>query len=131
MSTPLPPSKATFTPQELLRLTGGEWSGSMPERVFENVVSDSRQVTEGSIFVALTGERFDGHRLLLQRSMPARAPPLWPAMPRCPMGSKGHRFFAWRHLLRRSVLWGASIVVAGVGRSFQSPDLSAKPRPKS
>ena len=31
------------------------------DRVIESVVTDTSQVTEGSLFVAIKGERFDGH----------------------------------------------------------------------
>ncbi|HXH03909.1 MAG TPA: UDP-N-acetylmuramoyl-tripeptide--D-alanyl-D-alanine ligase [Candidatus Competibacteraceae bacterium] len=44
---------------EAARLLDGELIGA--DRAFSAVVSDSRQLVEGALFVALRGERFDGH----------------------------------------------------------------------
>ncbi len=44
---------------EIARCAGGELVGE--DRAFESVSTDSRTLTAGSLFVALSGENFDGH----------------------------------------------------------------------
>lgn len=51
---------ASFSMAELLEATGARHMGA-PIDVFEGVATDSREVGEGNLFVALEGERFDGH----------------------------------------------------------------------
>ncbi|MHB1843907.1 MAG: UDP-N-acetylmuramoyl-tripeptide--D-alanyl-D-alanine ligase [Deltaproteobacteria bacterium] len=51
---------AGFTAAQALAWTGGKPFGALPER-FQGVSTDSRHVPAGSLFVALRGERFDGH----------------------------------------------------------------------
>jgi UDP-N-acetylmuramoyl-tripeptide--D-alanyl-D-alanine ligase len=47
---------------ELARVTGGVLSGS--NAAFGAVISDSRALEPGALFVALLGERFDGHQFV-------------------------------------------------------------------
>ncbi len=54
-----------FTAAELAAATGGTWSGPAPERV-SGVSTDTRAIAPGSAFVALRGERFDGHDFLAE-----------------------------------------------------------------
>ena len=51
---------------ELARVTGGkvEGNGADKELIFERVSTDSRSTVEATLFVALVGERFDGHDFL-------------------------------------------------------------------
>jgi UDP-N-acetylmuramoyl-tripeptide--D-alanyl-D-alanine ligase len=49
-----------FTIEEIVRVTGGTVSGDSAGGV-SGVSTDSRQVKAGEMFVALKGERFDGH----------------------------------------------------------------------
>jgi UDP-N-acetylmuramoyl-tripeptide--D-alanyl-D-alanine ligase len=62
MATAIPLNLAAFTVEEIARATGGrilrEGSASL------GVSTDSRAITPGSAFVALTGEKFDGHNFL-------------------------------------------------------------------
>ncbi|HJV34778.1 UDP-N-acetylmuramoyl-tripeptide--D-alanyl-D-alanine ligase [Geomonas sp.] len=51
---------ATFTLQEIAEATGGTLSGDAVA-VANGVSTDSRQVAAGQLFVALRGDRFDGH----------------------------------------------------------------------
>jgi UDP-N-acetylmuramoyl-tripeptide--D-alanyl-D-alanine ligase len=64
MASSLPPNRAAFTLAELLDATGARLAtpspGSAEVRV-ESVVTDSRADVRGAVFVALRGERFDGH----------------------------------------------------------------------
>jgi UDP-N-acetylmuramoyl-tripeptide--D-alanyl-D-alanine ligase len=54
---------ASFEANELLQATGGTVRGTLPERV-SSVSTDSRAIESGALFVALQGERFDGHDFL-------------------------------------------------------------------
>ena len=56
---------ATFTLKEIAEATGGSMSGA-PEAAAAGVSTDSRQVAADELFVALRGERFDGHAFLEQ-----------------------------------------------------------------
>jgi UDP-N-acetylmuramoyl-tripeptide--D-alanyl-D-alanine ligase len=49
-----------FTSEELAAATGGRWVGAPPAAV-EGVSTDTRTLAAGCLFVALRGERFDGH----------------------------------------------------------------------
>lgn len=40
---------------------GGKLMGGSPQRLITNITTDSRQAGEGTFFVPLKGERFDGH----------------------------------------------------------------------
>jgi UDP-N-acetylmuramoyl-tripeptide--D-alanyl-D-alanine ligase len=62
MATAIPPNRAPFTPEEIAAATGGRVvrGGGVSVGVF----TDSRAATRGSAFVAIGGERFDGHAFL-------------------------------------------------------------------
>ena len=45
---------------------GGEQAGGSPETLVQKVCTDSRQIQRGDLFVALPGERFDGHDFLIE-----------------------------------------------------------------
>src|SRR5713226_508887 len=45
---------------------GGEQAGGSPETPVQKVCTDSRQIQRGDLFVALPGERFDGHDFLME-----------------------------------------------------------------
>ena len=51
---------------EMLRACRGEWQGDKDtlDKTPVSVVTDSRQAGEGSLFLALRGERTDGHRYI-------------------------------------------------------------------
>ncbi|MEK7341730.1 MAG: UDP-N-acetylmuramoyl-tripeptide--D-alanyl-D-alanine ligase [Candidatus Binatota bacterium] len=54
----------SWSRQEILLATGGKILGEGYGAVFGEVVTDSGKVVKGSVFVALKGERFDGHDFL-------------------------------------------------------------------
>jgi UDP-N-acetylmuramoyl-tripeptide--D-alanyl-D-alanine ligase len=54
-----------FSHSEVLAATGARSQGA-PSAPFEGVSTDSRTLSPGSLFVALRGERFDGHRFLAE-----------------------------------------------------------------
>ena len=58
MATAIPPNRASFQSAQVLAATGGSLSGPSWESVL-GVVTDSRAVADGNLFVALRGERFD------------------------------------------------------------------------
>lgn len=63
MATPPPSNVAPFTLGELVSLTGARVvrEGS---RAIRGVSTDTRTLAKDNLFVALTGDRFDGHRFL-------------------------------------------------------------------
>jgi UDP-N-acetylmuramoyl-tripeptide--D-alanyl-D-alanine ligase len=66
MSTPFPDNRATFTIEEIVSATRGTLMSTLPNDRVEvrGVVSDSRAVARGGVFVALRGETHDGHSFL-------------------------------------------------------------------
>lgn len=52
---------AKFTSLDVAKATGGVVDGSLEGLTFEGVVTDTRQITKDCLFVALKGEKFDGH----------------------------------------------------------------------
>ena len=50
--------------EEILKATGGVLISGASENLFYGISTDSRLVSKGNIFVALQGERFDGHNFL-------------------------------------------------------------------
>jgi len=52
-----------FTLREIARIVGGRLTGD-PDRIPLRVIHDSRLVREGDLFVALPGERSDGHEFV-------------------------------------------------------------------
>jgi UDP-N-acetylmuramoyl-tripeptide--D-alanyl-D-alanine ligase len=54
----------SWTLDEILLATGGRLIRQGARSVFGEVVTDSKSVKKGSVFVALKGARFDGHRFL-------------------------------------------------------------------
>ena len=60
MATAVPTNEAAFTLAEVAAATGGELRGDPGARVV-GVGTDTRALTPGALFVALRGERFDGH----------------------------------------------------------------------
>ena len=55
-----------ITIRQILEYTGGTWDGDeeLLDRCPEDIVTDSRQVIPGSLFLALRGERTDGHKYI-------------------------------------------------------------------
>ncbi|HSC89105.1 MAG TPA: UDP-N-acetylmuramoyl-tripeptide--D-alanyl-D-alanine ligase [Polyangiaceae bacterium] len=79
MATPIPPNRARFTLEEVLSATGGRVlrapaeatdaavsDAAGPVQAVSCVVTDTRSLVAGALFVALRGERFDGHDFLSQ-----------------------------------------------------------------
>lgn len=65
MGTPIPLNGATFVVKDIVSITGGTLSGWKGEVEIRSVSTDTRTLTPGSLFVALPGERFDGHDYLV------------------------------------------------------------------
>jgi len=55
---------ARFTLTDILTATGGTLLQGAAEEVFEGVSTDSRSSRPGDLFVALRGERWDGHQFI-------------------------------------------------------------------
>jgi UDP-N-acetylmuramoyl-tripeptide--D-alanyl-D-alanine ligase len=60
MATPIPANQAQFRRDDILSATRGSAAGPTWDSV-RGVVTDSRAIQRGDLFVALRGERFDGH----------------------------------------------------------------------
>ncbi len=58
MVSEAPVTRAAFTAAELVDITGGRLTAEVP---VSGVSTDSRSVRPGELYVALSGERFDGH----------------------------------------------------------------------
>lgn len=61
MATPLPRNAAKFGLDELATVTGGALVRRGAAREVTGVITDSRHAAPGTCFVALSGDRFDGH----------------------------------------------------------------------
>ncbi|MCA9530896.1 MAG: UDP-N-acetylmuramoyl-tripeptide--D-alanyl-D-alanine ligase [Myxococcales bacterium] len=64
MATAIPDNTAPFEVKDVVRATRGLRTGGLPHAHTVGVVTDSRRVRPGSLFVALRGERFDAHDFL-------------------------------------------------------------------
>lgn len=65
MGTPIPLNAASFALKEILAITGGALvSPDAHDATIASISTDTRTLTPGSLFVALPGERFDGHDYL-------------------------------------------------------------------
>ena len=54
-----------FTAKRVAQATDGAMLAGDPDTVFHGITTDSRQVSEGNLFVALRGDKFDGHDFAL------------------------------------------------------------------
>jgi UDP-N-acetylmuramoyl-tripeptide--D-alanyl-D-alanine ligase len=61
VATPIPKNEATFSLAEIVVATRGSLAREGGERLVRGVCTDTRAVGPGELFVALRGERFDGH----------------------------------------------------------------------
>jgi UDP-N-acetylmuramoyl-tripeptide--D-alanyl-D-alanine ligase len=50
-----------FSLEDVLKATSGTLISGAPENIFYGISTDSRQVFRGNLFIALKGEKFDGH----------------------------------------------------------------------
>jgi UDP-N-acetylmuramoyl-tripeptide--D-alanyl-D-alanine ligase len=55
-----------FTPDEVLTATNGQLIAPGSAESFAGISTDTRSLTPGSLFVALSGDRFDGHDFLAE-----------------------------------------------------------------
>jgi UDP-N-acetylmuramoyl-tripeptide--D-alanyl-D-alanine ligase len=55
---------AQFTGEEILEIAGGRLAAGMMEDAAAGVCTDTRQLKEGDWYLALVGEKFDGHDFL-------------------------------------------------------------------
>jgi UDP-N-acetylmuramoyl-tripeptide--D-alanyl-D-alanine ligase len=55
-----------LTIEEVLRATGGKLLQGKENAFFQGISTDSRTITEGELFIALKGPRFDGHHYALE-----------------------------------------------------------------
>lgn len=65
-STPQKETMPYMTLENIARACGGVYHGAaeLLQREVTGIVTDSRQAGEGSLFVAIKGERVDGHRFI-------------------------------------------------------------------
>src|SRR5262245_326034 len=55
---------AQFTGEEIIEITAGRLAAGMMEDAAGSVCTDTRQISEGDWYLALSGEKFDGHDFL-------------------------------------------------------------------
>lgn len=55
-----------LTVAQIARACGGLFENCDGDKIVTDVVTDSRKISEGSVFVALRGEKFDGHNFVSQ-----------------------------------------------------------------
>ncbi len=55
-----------MTLKQIAAACGGTFCGGAAELFATDIVTDSRKISEGSVFVALKGEKFDGHNFVKQ-----------------------------------------------------------------
>ena len=53
-----------FTAAQVLKATGGVLLSGEQENTFYGITTDSRQISQGNLFIALAGDNFDGHDFL-------------------------------------------------------------------
>ncbi len=56
----------TFLLEEILKATGGKLLQGREGTSFPRISTDSRTIAEGELFIALKGERFDGHHFAIE-----------------------------------------------------------------
>jgi UDP-N-acetylmuramoyl-tripeptide--D-alanyl-D-alanine ligase len=61
MATPIPINHAEFSLKEVADACGGDVRDGMPDERITGIAVDSRAVVPGGLFVAIRGERLDGH----------------------------------------------------------------------
>ena len=62
---------------ELLEACGGELLRPAERSVSAGLTTDSRCITDGCLFIALTGERFDGNRFAAEATRRGAAAPFF------------------------------------------------------
>ncbi len=53
-----------WTPRAIAATLGGQWLGPVPDTALRGVSIDSRAIHPGEVFIAIKGDRFDGHDFL-------------------------------------------------------------------
>jgi UDP-N-acetylmuramoyl-tripeptide--D-alanyl-D-alanine ligase len=71
--------------QTLARFTGGTLHGGDGARLVTHVNTDSRKAAEGEVFVALVGDRFDGHEFVAQVAAAGTAAVIVSRLPSTPL----------------------------------------------
>ncbi len=66
MLTQTPSNRARFTFDEIVAACGGEWLNAPAGGEVGGVETDTRKLAPSTLFIALRGERFDGHDFLEQ-----------------------------------------------------------------
>jgi UDP-N-acetylmuramoyl-tripeptide--D-alanyl-D-alanine ligase len=67
VATPIPENRASFVLDEIVSATGATLDPRAAGQTrIRSVATDSRAVVKDALFVALRGERFDGHRFLVE-----------------------------------------------------------------
>jgi len=128
MSAPLPINRVELSLVDVARATGGELRGA--DTKIRGVSTDSRAALSGALFVALVGERFDGHdfagkaaeqgaaALLVEREVSTTLPTVRVSSTLAALGALG--------ALRRKTWGGKVVAVAGsAGKTTTRAALSA------
>jgi UDP-N-acetylmuramoyl-tripeptide--D-alanyl-D-alanine ligase len=89
MATPIPRNAAAFTLAEVAQATAGRLVSDDGAVAVRGVVSDSRAVESGNLYVALRGERLDGHAYVAQALASGASAALVSDRARLPAGARG------------------------------------------
>lgn len=127
MGTPIPLNAASFSLKSIVGITGGAFVQeelANPTEVIVSISTDTRTITPGSLFIALPGERFDGHdyletavqhgahAALVERDVPA---PKGLTLIRCSSTLAALGALAKAHIDRWKKLGGTRLIVGITG----------------
>jgi len=114
---------------ELAAITGGRWLGTAPSGAVPGVGIDSREALAGRLFVAIKGDRFDGHDFLsdaqsrgaaaamVDRDGAPLPPPLPLPLPLLGVLSTRHALAALGREWRRRFDGGAAAITGSCGKT--------------
>lgn len=127
-----------FSPADCARILGCSISSSTLQRPGGGISTDSRQLREGEIFLALRGESFDGHHYLTAAAargacaavVDARAVPEYPPLPLLPVADTHQAYQDLARAWRRQLGLPLVAVTGSVGKTTTRELIKALLAPK-
>jgi UDP-N-acetylmuramoyl-tripeptide--D-alanyl-D-alanine ligase len=132
MATAIPANQASFELAEAAACCGGQVSAAGSGVRFSGITTDSRAVQPGQLYVALRGERFDGHAFLDDALAKGAAAALVsvgddaraPGLPRIVVDDT-RRALGWLGRLHRTRWGGKLIAITGSAGKTTTKELTA------